>query len=176
MLPPKKWGSIGVVQHDADGTEVRKVFLFLAFVACALMRVETNLQTDIAAVHALRALLHATASGNGLGMADKNACAPALFRCHPFNRRPRKKFLRFEGGHATLPGRGHRLAIDVVGHIAGSKHAANRGCGGVGCGLDVTGASDVKLTGKPPAPPPGPMRRQTAQECSSSRLTQSTYL
>ena len=34
-----------------------------------------------------------------------------------------QKLLRFQRRHAALPGGGHRLPVDVVGHVAGGEDA-----------------------------------------------------
>src|SRR5215472_8349558 len=51
-----------------------------------------------------------------------------------------------ERGHAALPGGGDRLAIDVVGDVAGGKHAGYRGCGRERRGLDVARGLHVQLS------------------------------
>src|SRR5690606_39511967 len=38
--------------------------------------------------------------------------------------------LRVQRGHAAEPRRGDRLAVDLVGHVAGGEHALDRGFGG----------------------------------------------
>ena len=53
----------------------------------------------------------------------------------------------FERCHAALAGGGHRLAIDVVGDIAGREHARNRGCGRERRGLDVARGFHLDLPG-----------------------------
>jgi hypothetical protein len=58
-----------------------------------------------------------------------------------------EKALRFQRRHAPHPGRGHRLAIHVIGDIAGSEHAGHRS-GGRGRGLDVAGRFHLDLAGE----------------------------
>src|SRR5262249_29092385 len=52
-----------------------------------------------------------------------------------------------ERGHAALPGRGDRLAVDIVSHIAGGEDAGHRGRGRVRRGFDVARGLHVKLPG-----------------------------
>src|SRR6516165_10298082 len=58
-----------------------------------------------------------------------------------------EKALRLQRRHAPRSSRGHRLAIYVVGDIAGSEHAGHRG-GGRGRGLDVAGRFHLDLAGE----------------------------
>lgn len=52
-----------------------------------------------------------------------------LFGCNCGGHMTRKVFLRFERSHATHAGGGNRLAIDVVGHVAGGEDARDVGRG-----------------------------------------------
>src|SRR5271167_829678 len=58
-----------------------------------------------------------------------------------------EKALRLQRRHAPHPGRGHRLAVHVVGDVAGREHARDRG-GGRGQGLDVAGRLHFDLAGE----------------------------
>src|SRR6185369_14029749 len=49
--------------------------------------------------------------------------------------------------HAAQPGGGHRLAIDVVGHVTGGEQARHRGRGRIGRGPDVTVRLHLDLAG-----------------------------
>src|SRR5271169_2952115 len=58
-----------------------------------------------------------------------------------------EKALRLQRRHAPHPRRGHRLAVHVVGDVAGREHARHRG-GGRGRGLDVAGRLHLDLAGE----------------------------
>src|ERR1700674_5719167 len=53
----------------------------------------------------------------------------------------------FERRHAAQAGSGQRLAIDVVGHVAGRKDARHGGRGRERRGLDVTRGLELELVG-----------------------------
>ena len=53
--------------------------------------------------------------------------------------------LGLERRHAAHSGGGHRLAVDVVGDVAGRKHAGHRGRGRVRRGHDVAGRLHLEL-------------------------------
>src|SRR3954454_14507850 len=65
--------------------------------------------------------------GNRLFGSDARVCLAVLS----------EKTNRLERGHAAHPGRGHSLAVDVVGDVAGGEHARHRGRGRIGRGPDV---------------------------------------
>src|SRR5262249_20186975 len=54
----------------------------------------------------------------------------------------------FERRHAALPGGGYRLAIDVVGHIAGGEYARHRRRSRERRGLDVAAVLHLQLPGE----------------------------
>ena len=54
----------------------------------------------------------------------------------------------FERRHAAMAGGGHRLAVDVVGDVAGGEHARHRGRGRVRRGLDVARRLHLDLAGE----------------------------
>ena len=56
--------------------------------------------------------------------------------------------LGFERRHAAQAGGGDRLAVDVVGDVAGGEHAGHRGRGRVRRRLDVAGRLHLDLAGE----------------------------
>src|SRR5215203_6704559 len=62
------------------------------------------------------------AGGNRLFGSDARICLAVLS----------EKTNRLERGHAAHPGRGHGLAIDIVGDVAGRENARDRGRGRIG--------------------------------------------
>src|SRR5262249_33098975 len=56
--------------------------------------------------------------------------------------------LGLERGHTALPGGGDRLAVDVVGNVAGGEHAGDGGRGRMRRNLDVAGGLHAYLAGE----------------------------
>jgi hypothetical protein len=59
-----------------------------------------------------------------------------------------QKFLRFECGHAALPGRGNCLPIDIVSDVTRGEHAGHRGDGRIAAGDDVARRLHLNLADK----------------------------